>query len=354
MAITTETVIIQLNAPTHFPIKLTASNFSVWRRQVQSTLIGLDLIGYVDGTVTVPYQFSDDAHTVTNLAYTAWYRQDKIIVSTLLGCCSDTIQPIILSVATASDAWKCLTTSYANASRGRVISLKAKLAKNPKGNRSIVEYLNEMRVIANDLALDASEEYNSCFSTIRIRENPISFAELSDILTDHERLLRATDGQCQTMLAIANIPQKGGPSTTSKTNNSSRDQSGQFSRRSRGGFNGQNNRSSWNNSNNGRNALFCRFCNYPGHETRFFRKLARFLKDNNVCPSQAPTSTHFPASNATMASVPPQQPWLFDSGASHHATSTPSSLQTIADYGGPDEIHSGDDSPTFDGRGIPL
>ncbi|XP_019176944.1 PREDICTED: uncharacterized protein LOC109172244 [Ipomoea nil] len=193
MAITTETAIIQLNAPTHFPIKLTASNFSVWRRQVQSTLIGLDLIGYVDRTVTVPDQFSDDAHTVTNPAYTTWYRQDQIIVSALLGCCSDTIQPIISSAATASDAWKRLTTSYANASRGRVISLKAKPAKNPKGNRTIVEYLNGMRAIADDLALVASpvseddlvvyvitqlgDEYNPCFSAIRIRENPISFAD---------------------------------------------------------------------------------------------------------------------------------------------------------------------------------
>ncbi|XP_019166682.1 PREDICTED: uncharacterized protein LOC109162435 [Ipomoea nil] len=215
-----------------------------------------------------------------------------------------------------------------------------------------------MRAIGDDLALAASPvseddlvfyvitqlggEYNPCFSAIRIRENPISFAELSNILTAHERLTRATDDQRQTMLATANIAQKGDRRTNSKTNNSSRDQSGQFSRRSRGGFNGQNNRFSWNNSNNGRNAVFCRFYNCPGHETRFCRRLARFLKDNNVCPSQAPTSTYFLASNATMASVPLQQPWLFDNGASHHATSTSCSLQTFAYYGGPDKIHLGD------------
>lgn len=50
-----------------------------------------------------------------------------------------------------------------------------------------------------------------------------------------------------------------------------------------------------------------------------------------------------PSVNATtaMSTTSPQQ-WLFDSGASHHIVSNPSSLQGYTDYGGPDEIQLGD------------
>ena len=100
----TTTDIVHLTAPSNFPIKLTTSNFPVWSRQVRSTLIGFNLSGYIDGTTKEPTQFTDTARTTPNPAYLVWYRQDQIIVSALLGSCSDTIQPLISSVTTAHDA----------------------------------------------------------------------------------------------------------------------------------------------------------------------------------------------------------------------------------------------------------
>ncbi|XP_019163068.1 PREDICTED: probable LRR receptor-like serine/threonine-protein kinase At3g47570 [Ipomoea nil] len=182
----TTTEIIQLTAPSHFPIKLTPSNFSVWRRQVQSTLIGFNLLGFIDGSVKEPAAFNDSARTVANPAH--------------LVC-------------------------YACATRGRIISLKAKLTKNPRGVRSVTAYLNDMRSIADELALaqcpvsdedlvvyvltQLGEEYNSIMSAVRICEIPISLGELADILTDHERQLKDADDARQSLMASANITQHG-------------------------------------------------------------------------------------------------------------------------------------------------
>ncbi|XP_019167795.1 PREDICTED: uncharacterized protein LOC109163500 [Ipomoea nil] len=201
--------IIQLNAPRNVPIKLTTTNFPVWRRQVHSTLIGLNLLGYIDGTTKEPAKFTDTAQTAVNPAHLICYRQDQIIVGALLGSCTDTIQPLISSATTAHDVWQCLIASYVSASRGRIISLKAKLTKNLRGSRSITSYLNDMRALADDLALaqcpisdedltvyilnQLGEEYNSIISVVRVREKPISFGELADVLTDHERQLKAAD-----------------------------------------------------------------------------------------------------------------------------------------------------------------
>ncbi|GFP89753.1 hypothetical protein PHJA_001119100 [Phtheirospermum japonicum] len=224
MATNPATNFVQLNAPTHFPIKLTSANFQVWSRQIQSTLIRFDLVGYIDGTQKVPSQFTDTAQQVVNPEYLLWFRQDQILVSALLGSCSDTIQPIISSAQTASDAWKRLTMSYANTSRGRVISLKAKLAKNSKGSKSVIEFLHEMRAIADDLALAQSpiseedlvvhvitqlgDEFNSIVAALRVRETPIAFSELSNILTDFERMMKENEAVHQSLLATANVTQK--------------------------------------------------------------------------------------------------------------------------------------------------
>ncbi|PWA80602.1 forkhead-associated domain-containing protein / FHA domain-containing protein [Artemisia annua] len=53
MPLTAETSVIQVNVPTHFPVILTASNFLVWRKHVQSTLIGLDLLEYIDEALKI-------------------------------------------------------------------------------------------------------------------------------------------------------------------------------------------------------------------------------------------------------------------------------------------------------------
>ncbi|XP_019199090.1 PREDICTED: uncharacterized protein LOC109192844 [Ipomoea nil] len=225
MAATTD--IIYLSATSNFPITLTSTNFPAWRRQVHSTLVGFNLHGYVDGSVQEPPKFAGSAQTATNPDYLLWVRQDQIIVSALLGSSSDSIQPLVSSASTAYDAWQHLTTTYASASRGRILSLKAKLTQNPRGTRSITVFLNDMRSIADALALAQSpvsdedlvvyiltqlgDEYNSIISTIRVRQKPICLAELADVLIGHEVDNRAR----QTVLATANVTHRNTQRSTS-------------------------------------------------------------------------------------------------------------------------------------------
>ncbi|CAH9068692.1 unnamed protein product [Cuscuta europaea] len=68
--ITVTTTVVPLTATTNFPIKLTSSNFPVWKCQVHSPLVGLGLDAYVDGAVQTPDQFLDTAKTQPNPCYT--------------------------------------------------------------------------------------------------------------------------------------------------------------------------------------------------------------------------------------------------------------------------------------------
>lgn len=347
--------LITITTSTHFPIKLTSQNFPVWRRHVESTLIGFGLENFITGTTAAPPSTIKDKDTTKpNPDYTSWYRQDQVIYSAILGSCSDEIQPIIASASTAKDAWDRLTASFASKSRSRIISLKTKLAKNPKGSRSISDFLNEMRSIADELALVQSpideedlmvhiltqlgDEYNSITAALKVRENPISYPELFDKLVDFERSLTANEPS-PTMLVTANATQKQQTRPSYRTSNNSNFRA---SRNLSPASSQQPSRSNRFQSSQpaNRNNQFCNFCNISGHDTRDCRKLSRFLKDNHIFFNN---NSSTPAVNATNSTTGAPM-WMMDSGASHHLTSSPASLSSISEYGGPDEIVLGDGS----------
>ncbi|XP_019154312.1 PREDICTED: uncharacterized protein LOC109150789 [Ipomoea nil] len=185
------------------------------------------------------------------------------------------------------------------------------------------------------------DEYRSIVSAVRIRDKPISLGELADVLTDHERQLAEADDARQSLLATANATQRG-PSA-------SRIQHSNANRRSRNNNNitHGNTRPNWSHNSNTRPGVVCQFCNPASHETRICRKLALFLKDHNVFPMQAPSfsQSQSPTTNSTVRST---TSWLFDSGASHHATPDMTPLQTFTEYNGLDGIRLGDGSSNGD------
>ncbi|KAK2976500.1 hypothetical protein RJ640_001045 [Escallonia rubra] len=117
--------------------------------------------------------------------------------------------PTKLTYTNFTEAWERLLVLFANRSHSRVMSLKEHPLNNPRGTRSISEYLQHMRAIADDLALvenPLSEDdlvlytlsgvrpkFKEIVPTIRPRETPISFDELYDKLGNCELHLKKED-----------------------------------------------------------------------------------------------------------------------------------------------------------------
>ncbi|MFS7908935.1 putative RNA-directed DNA polymerase [Helianthus anomalus] len=342
--------IVHLTAATHLTIKLTPSNFPVWRKHVLSTLTGLDLQHFIDGSSTPP--------TNTSADYAAWYRQDQILFSAILGSCTDAIQPLLASADTSREAWTRLNTTYANVSRSRIISLKSKLSTNPRGTRNIADYLREMRTIADDLALaqnpikdedlmihivnQLGDSFKPIVAAIKARDTTITYSELHDKLVDYETHLKQSEVALPEIItANYTYASRNGSTNPNRPNESY----GPNSRPNHGSRNGpRNSRSQWSRSQNNhtgnrsyRANSYCQFCSLNGHDTKDCRKLARFLRDNNITTNTGPT-INTTTTNANM--VPPS--WIFDTGASDHAVLNQSHVQTPREYGGPDEILLGD------------
>ena len=360
--ITKETTVVQVNAPTHMPTKLTTTNFNVWRTQVRSALIGLGVIGYIEKSIKVPVQFLENK--VPNPLYTIWNRQDQIIVNAMLGSCHETIQPLISTAATADEMWERLVTLYANNSRSRIISLKSHLIHNTCGSRPIEEYLQDMKSTADELSLvgqsisdddlvlhtlaGLGEGYKELAAAIKVRESPMSFAELHEKVIDHERGLKKNTTE-PTVVTANNVQRHeyGRQSynhnargrSLYKPNNQGQRNNSQGTR----SYNNSFSRTNWTSrpQSGPKSTTYCSFCDLYTHGTKECRKLSRFLKDNDIAVVN-------PVANATNFAPQASQQWLFDTGASHHVTPNPANLHQYSEYGGPDEVHVGN------GSGLPI
>ncbi|CAH9096961.1 unnamed protein product [Cuscuta epithymum] len=220
-----------------------------------------------------------------------------------------------------------------------------------KGSRSITDYLAEMYALFEALALSQnpiSEEdlvinilnglgsdYSDLLSAIRVRKEALPLTEHQDILLERETKIHEAEAESQSILPTANATHLAPPTGVRRNSQQFDSRRGSMHRRGRGTYPGHNSRSS-------NSQVVCRFCDIPGHEVRQCRKLQRFLRENHLSHM---VSSPPPAVNTTaMNTSTSQQPWLFDSGASHHVASDASLLPSFNEYGGPDEVRLGDGS----------
>ncbi|RZC02400.1 Retrovirus-related Pol polyprotein from transposon RE1 [Glycine soja] len=177
--------LMEFNNNFHFSIKLTATNYPAWYKQVHALLIVRDLEGYVIGKIVSPPATvgSNDA-AAPNPAYSLWIRQDKLIYLALLGSCDFEARSIMAAADTSRDAWVALAQN---------VSIT-------KGTSSISTYLLSIHNIADELALIShpidylemvihtlnglGPTFREFTASIRTRDSPIAFIELYDKLVD--------------------------------------------------------------------------------------------------------------------------------------------------------------------------
>ncbi|KAF5808945.1 putative transcription factor interactor and regulator CCHC(Zn) family [Helianthus annuus] len=176
--------------------------------------------------------------------------------------------------------------------------------------KSIADELTLVQSPVNDEDLlihisgQLGEEFGPMVAALKARDSPISYPELFEKLVDFERTLKES-APPPPVMATVNFTQKQGrfsnfrsgpePSRNSRLGPESSHQR----RYQTGSFYSKQNRNqgpNYNGSNHvTRNSFYCYYCNIAGHETKDCRKLARFLKDNNV--TIAPRGHNAPVAN---------------------------------------------------------
>ncbi|XVF43408.1 hypothetical protein PTKIN_Ptkin02bG0037700 [Pterospermum kingtungense] len=309
---------ISFNSAAQLPLKLNTTNFPSWQLQFNSLIAGHALTGYLTGDSSPPLQTitNDKDVSVPNLDYIFWYRQDQLLLNAMVASCSKTVVPLIAMSKTSKEAWDKLTIVFASKIQSRVMSLNKKLMVSIQGDKSVTDYMNYMKGIADDLILALAPvtdddlvifilngltvDYKEISVAIRARETPISFEELYDKLTDYENVLKQREEQTSFQLpASINYVRRG---------------RGSFSNRggpSRGGY-----------VNNLYSKCGQNFQKRHPHNGNTSKPICQ-LRDriSNTAQTCRTAKNHIgPLANVVAFKQQDSQNWLMDSSASHHVT----------------------------------
>ena len=351
--------LITINVIAQAPLKLTNTNYSAWRMQFNTLLIGYDLVGFVDGTRPCPTPTLTTTNgTTPNPAYSLWVRQDQLILNAIIGSISPTIIPFIATATTSRDAWTTLFNTYAKPSRGRIMSLKGILDNLNKGEKTITEYMQIIKTCNDELLLmnaaydideltlkilrGLGDEYSPLASAVKARETPVSFDELHEKLITYEAQLKQDQDKKSLTPASAYLTTKNptfsqnphykassyrrGPSLNTSPQNAkphphqTRPQPKPY----RG---------------------FCQLCGTQGHSAKRCSTYKHIPWTDHSSPhARSPTAqAHFTSPTALSSGE-----WLLDSGTSHHVTSDLQNLSLHSESTGHGDIMIGD------GTGLPI
>ena len=305
----------------------------MWSRQVHALLDGYDLSSFIDGSKPIPPAITTiDGKETPNPEFLLHNRQDKLIYSAILGAISQSIQPLLSKANTSAEIWTILASTYAKPSRGHIKQVHNQLKNWKKDTKTISEYLQGISTRVDQLALlgkvldledqiefaleGLPDDYKQVVDQIESRDTPPTFNELHEKLLNHEARLLSVQTS-QTFPVTANVainnyrpPQK----------------------------NNNNRNSQWQTPNHhnptgtrpsrpylGR----CQLCGIQGHSARRCNQLAQ---QTGLLPTPRGWQ---PRANFASQSL---NPWLLDSGATHHIASDLANLSLHQPYTGGEEV----------------
>lgn len=135
------------------PIKLTSTNYLVWRNHMR-LLVGLyRLTAHIDGSsIPPPATITAEDKQVDNPLFRSWLADDQKAALLLLSALLESAAAEVLGLESAREIWSALENAYSNASVERVQSLRDSLRALTKGNSSVTEFSRKFKNYCDQLA----------------------------------------------------------------------------------------------------------------------------------------------------------------------------------------------------------
>ena len=123
-------------------IKLTSSNYLLWRNQFILLLTSHDLLGFLDGVVPAPSPqiTGSNGTTQVNPTYTSWLNTDQTLLSLLYSSLTEESMSQVFGLKHAHEAWTTLEAFFSHRFKTRELQLKDELQLMQRGSKSVAEF----------------------------------------------------------------------------------------------------------------------------------------------------------------------------------------------------------------------
>lgn len=253
-------------------IKLNHKNYYIWRSTIISALEAFGLENFIVPNNAPSLMITSQPNTeqtqstsIPNPEYTTWKKNDILILLWIRSHLCEQMLGHIARTTTTADALQAIDQSFQAESQARVNQLHDDLHRTPKGNMSIMEYVQFKGNLADDLAaalqpVPESElindiiaglgsDYGNFQTGVNLRPIPLTFNELLGALLKEEQ--RIVDDH-KNMTPSAHIASRSHNSTQPRSlSNNNRSSSFKPSQ-----------------SYNGKQRPTCQICGKIGHEAR--------------------------------------------------------------------------------------
>ncbi|KAK6119364.1 hypothetical protein DH2020_046895 [Rehmannia glutinosa] len=129
-------------------IKLTESNYLLWKQQVLTAIVGYGLEGFISSQNTPPARLitsENTSQTSLNPDFVTWLRQDQLLASWLLSSLTENLLILMVGKNSSREIWETLEANFSGQSKARLMHHKLQLQTLRKGNLSMREFLSKVK-----------------------------------------------------------------------------------------------------------------------------------------------------------------------------------------------------------------
>ncbi|KAJ9555163.1 hypothetical protein OSB04_009777 [Centaurea solstitialis] len=192
-------------------IKLSSTNYLLWKKQILPLLAYQKLSGHIDGSIAKPPSTitTNDA-TNPNPAYATWLDSDQRALILIQSSVSEEAMSEVLGLDDARSVWRALEAAYSHDSVERMQTLRDSLRTLQKGNSSVVDYGRKFKTICDQLSaighpvddMDKSHwflcglgpSFETFSTTQRVVKPSPAFRDLLSQAEGHELFLQSIHG----------------------------------------------------------------------------------------------------------------------------------------------------------------
>ncbi|KAJ1428319.1 gag-polypeptide of LTR copia-type [Sesbania bispinosa] len=154
---------LSLNVGNFITLKLTPTNYPLWREQALALAESQDLVGHLTNEDPAPTQYTTpDSNNITNSEpftpkltnkFVTWRKADRLLRGWIIGTLSEEALGLVVGLDTSHAVWDALKDAYAEDSQEREFTLRQQITYLRKeDDRTIGEHIRVFKGLCDNLA----------------------------------------------------------------------------------------------------------------------------------------------------------------------------------------------------------